>query len=152
MGPAAAVAEGATAREVARVLVDEGVPGAAVVDADAVVVGLVTENCLALGGRSRLRSCFDEPHSVTAGELMERHFTTADADEPLSAVVERMERRGVVLAVVHTGETVVGLLGVHDLLRPIAGVEPGPRQVGPLRFGTAVVRLPAGRGLGWLLE
>jgi CBS domain-containing protein len=162
MGPAVIVREDAPLREVAGLMLERHAQGALVVDARAVVVGVVTEHCLTLDGSFLRRACLEVPRlgdrwvtpleqidaacvaaeSVTAQEVMETRITSATADEPVGAVVERMLRGGADCAVVCQAGSVVGTLDGHDLLRRVAG-SPASPGAGASRIDGAPVRLGA---------
>jgi CBS domain-containing protein len=104
------------------------------------VVGLITERQLTLDGRylrlastkvprihGRWVTALEEvqaaciaARTVTAGELMERHFTSVCVDEPVGAAIDRLQRRDADYAVVRDGSRVVGMLSGRDLLRQFA--------------------------------
>jgi CBS domain-containing protein len=141
MGPAIAVAEDTSLREIATLMVARHVEGVLVVNAQAEVVGLVTARQLTLDGHYLRLACAEVPEiggrwvtaleefdaactaarTLIARDVMERRLTSACADEPVAAAVERMVRREAECAVVHQGGSVVGMLGSHDLLRKVAG-------------------------------
>ncbi len=148
MGPAVVVHEDATLRDVACLMLQQQVQGVIVVDARAAVVGMLTERQLTLNGRYLQLACLEVPEisgrpvtpreevdaaciaatTLKARDIMERCVTSASADEPAGAVVERMLRREAEFAVVYRGNAVVGMLGSHDLLRKVAGE---PTLAGP---------------------
>jgi CBS domain-containing protein len=141
MGPAVVVHEQTTLRDVACLMLQQQVQGVIVVNAHAGVVGIVTERQLTLNGRYLQLACLEVPEiggravtareevdaaciaatTVQARDIMERCVTSASADEPVGAAVERMLRREAEFAVVYRGSAVVGMLGSHDLLRKVAG-------------------------------
>jgi CBS domain-containing protein len=164
MGPAVVVREDAPLREVAALMLERHAQGALVVDARAVVVGVVTERSLTLGGDFLRRACLDVPRigdqwvtpleqvdaaciaaeSVTAREVMETRITRASVDEPVGAVVERMLRRDAECAVACQDGAVVGTLDGHDLLRRVAGAAALAPSDRPTTVGGASLRLPVG--------
>lgn len=141
MGPAVVVHEQTTLRDVACLMLQQQAQGVIVVNAHAGVVGILTERQLTLNRRYLQLVCMEVPEiggrAVTARDevdaaciaatrlkardIMERCVTSASADEPVGAAVERMLRREAEFAVVYRGSAVVGMLGSHDLLRKVAG-------------------------------
>jgi CBS domain-containing protein len=141
MGHAVVVAEGTRLRDVAALMLARAVQGVLVVNAQAEVVGVITERQLTLSSHYLHLACAEVPEvggrsvttldevdaaciaarTLTARDVMERHLSWVCADEVAAAAVERMLRRDAEYAVVHQGNAVVGMLGSHDLLRKIAG-------------------------------
>jgi CBS domain-containing protein len=122
-----------TFKETAERLLDYGISGAPVVDADQRLIGLVTEADL------MTKEAFDTRHrrplealvglvngdrrwtgkaaGLTAGDVMTTDVVTARPDEDIRAAARRMLERGVKrLPVVEDGR-VVGIVSRHDLLR-----------------------------------
>jgi CBS domain-containing protein len=168
MGPVVTVPTDATLREAAQRMLKAEVQGMVVVDAGDNAVGIVTERQLAfderhltlaslkipeIDGRSATRldgvdaACIGAA-TLTAGDVMENSFLVADVEEPLSALVDRMNRRQSEFALINRGGDVVGLLGRRDLLRRVAG-EPACAQMPCM---AAHVKSAAGRRslLSWL--
>jgi CBS domain-containing protein len=161
MGPAVAVHEQTTLRDIACQMLARQVQSVVVVDDCAKVVGVVTERQLTLSDAYRRLATMEVPEiagrwvtvreevdaaciaarTVEAREVMERRLTCACADEAVGSAVERMRRREAEYAVVHRGGVVVGMLGSHGLLRKVAG-EPAcasqPTDTPPRIDGQAV--------------
>jgi CBS domain-containing protein len=147
MGPAVTVTEDTTVRDVAALMLARQVQAVLVVDAQAKVVGAVTERQLTLNGHYMRLACAEIPEidgrsvttldevdaacmaasTLTARDVMERSLLRVCTDEPVAAVVERMLRRDADCAIVQQGSSIVGMLGSHELLRRVAGRAPTVR-------------------------
>jgi CBS domain-containing protein len=168
MGPVVTVPANATLREAAQRMLKADVQGVVVVDAQDNAIGIVTERQLAfderlltlaslkipeIGGRSATRlddvdaACIAAA-TLTARDVMDKHFLVAEVEEPLGALVDHMNRRESEFALIHRGGDVVGLLGRRDLLRRVAGE---PACV-PTPCMAAHIKSAAGRRtlLSWL--
>jgi CBS domain-containing protein len=141
MGPVVVVRLDTSVREVASLMLAQRAQGVLVVDDHAEVVGVVTERQLTLDGHYLRLACTEVPEidgrwvtalqevdaaciaarTLTARDVMDRRLTSACTDEPLGAVVERLLCRDADYAVIHEGDTVVGILGGHELLLKLAG-------------------------------
>jgi arabinose-5-phosphate isomerase len=85
----------------------------AVVDGGNVVVGVVTS-----GDLTRLMERREDFLEVPVGEVMTRTPKLAHPDEVASAVVLRMEQRGIMaMPVVDEAGKLAGIVHLHDLLR-----------------------------------
>jgi CBS domain-containing protein len=152
MGAAAVVREGTALPEAAECMLRQQVGAVIVVNARGLATGILSERHLTLNERYlRLSSIAVRP--LTARDLMDTYLIRVRIDEPLSAVVDRMLRRGADYAVVHQSGTVVGLLGSHDLLRQVAGKRADSAAPRPVSIdGQCVaVALEQPSVLGWLL-
>jgi predicted transcriptional regulator len=175
MGPAVAVREDATLREVARMMLECHVDSVLVVNSHAEVVGIVTQRQLTLDERylriasvevpeigGRAVTGVDEVDAacvaalrLTAKDVMEKRLISACVEERVGEVVQRMLRRDAGYAIVQQGGSVVGMLGSHDMLRKIAG-EPSRAHLActlsvdgqPVRFSNGHER--ASSVIGWL--
>jgi CBS domain-containing protein len=165
MGPALTVTEEKTVRDVAAVMLARQVQAVLVVDAQAKVVGTVTEGQLTLNGNYMRLACAEVPEidgrsvttldevdaaciaasTLTARDVMERSLLSVGPDEPVAAVVERMLRRGAHCAVVQHWGAVVGMLGSHDLLRIMAGDPPSVRKPTDTRVNGQSVHIGSNR-------
>lgn len=120
--------------EVARLLVDNGVSGLPVVDADRHVVGVVSEGDLLVkqGGAgapsrrplarifepARARAEEAKVEATTAGEAMTAPAVTVEPSHAISAAAELMTRRGINrLPVVDADGRLVGIVSRADLVR-----------------------------------
>jgi CBS domain-containing protein len=168
MGPVVTVSTEATLREVARRMLETDVQGVVVIDARDNAIGLITERQLAFDERHLTLACLKIPEiggrsaswldgvdaacmaatTLTARDVMEKYFPVADAEEPLGALVDRMNRRESEFALIQQRGEVVGLLGRRDLLRRVAG-EPA---CAPMLSMRAHIKSAAGRRslLSWL--
>jgi CBS domain-containing protein len=168
MGPVVTVSADATLREAAQRMLKAEVQCVVVVDAQDNALGIVTERQMAFDDRHLTLACLQIPEiggrsarrldsvdvaciaatTLTARDVMENYFLVADVEEPLGALVDRMNRRESEFALIHHGGEVVGLLGRRDLLRRVAGE---PACV-PMPCMAAHIKPAAGRRslLSWL--
>lgn len=119
-------------KDIAERLVRSGVTAVPVVEADGVLVGIVTEADLiakpALGDRrsrsaavidllsGRTRSWAAKASGMTAADLMTRDVMVCQPDDDVRAVARRMLQRGVKSIPVMAGE-LVGMVSRRDILR-----------------------------------
>jgi CBS domain-containing protein len=134
--PAPVVSPDTRVGDVARLVLERGADGVAVVDVDGRLVGVVTENDLVekharfhapwyvgfLGGVLPIDSERNEDHlrhvlSVTAAELMTRDPVTVSPDSDVDDAATVMVDRGIEPLVVVDGDTVVGLVSHADVIR-----------------------------------
>lgn len=134
-------------------MLDRGISGLPVVEADGSVVGILTEGDLLrrsetgtqkrrsrwlelLLGPGRLADEYVKTHARVVGELMTREVVAVGEDTPLDAVVALMEENRVKrLPVVRDGK-IVGIVSRADLLRALRhslGGAPAPAGDGAIR-------------------
>jgi CBS domain-containing protein len=132
----------ASFHEIVTLLLDYEISGLPVVDADGLLVGIVSEADLiskeaygeAAGRRRHLKLLRDHLHGNDTGwvhkaaarnarELMTSPVRTVSPDDSLAAAARIMLTEGVKrLPVVRDGR-LVGMLARHDLLRPLVGAD-----------------------------
>jgi CBS domain-containing protein len=132
--PAISVPPDATIRQVARLLVERGVSGLPVVDADGRVVGVVSEGDLLVKGvgpdsvpHRPLERLFGESRETqealarvearTAGEAMTAPAITIDASESLRGAAKLMTDHRIKRLPVVSGDRLVGIITRADLVR-----------------------------------
>ncbi|CAN5588469.1 hypothetical protein BH20CHL7_BH20CHL7_11880 [soil metagenome] len=111
------VAQDTALDEVAELLAQNDITGAPVVDADGLVVGVISQTDLV---RTVAVPSSDGRrwHGFTAQHVMSRHPVTAPVDLPLADAVRRLERHGVhrLVIVGDDGATPIGIVSISDLL------------------------------------
>lgn len=142
MGPAVAIPQDATLRQLAALMLERHVQAVLVVDTQRQAVGIVTERQLTLDERflnmASLQLDATDRHplrqidtidaallastTLRASDVMERRLLHVCIDEPLCAVVQQMLRREAEYAIVYERSAVVGMFGPRDLLPRIAGL------------------------------
>ena len=86
---------------------------AAVVDAQGILLGVVTS-----GDLTRLMEHEEDFFGVPVGRVMTRSPRTTTADELAAAVVGTMERHGIMaMPVLDDERRVIGMVHLHDLMR-----------------------------------
>lgn len=132
-------------RDVARVLVENRISAAPVVDADGRVVGIVSEGDLMLRaepGARRPRSwwlwlltsdddeaaAFVKAHGRRVSEVMTRDIVTVEENTPLAEVARILEERHIKRVPVLRAGRLVGIVARADLVRALASA---PEPVGP---------------------
>jgi CBS domain-containing protein len=117
--------------QVARVLLEWGLPGAPVIDSESRVIGVVGEDDLLarlrprarrrwwrmLAGRDDLANEYRRASGITAGEVMTHPAVTVAPALPVSSAVALLDDSGVGLLPVVDKEQLVGTLSCRDLLK-----------------------------------
>lgn len=143
--PVATVTEDTTLEAVARLLIDQQIGGAPVVDVEGRLVGIITESDFAARERGFPFSTFRFPQvlgqwmppegleeiykaarTTPASAIMSTEVATIAEDEPLEEVVRRMVRHDLRRIVVVRDDRPVGIVTRHDLMRVMLG-EAGTR-------------------------
>ena len=126
-----AIHRGTSIHQVARVLLERGLPGAPVIDSESRVVGVVGEDGLlarlrprrrrrwwqALAGGDDLANEYRRATGLTAGEVMTHPAVTVTPSLPISSAVALLDDSGVGLLPVVVEEHLVGTLSRRDLLK-----------------------------------
>lgn len=105
------MAEGDTALDAARVLVEHGIGSVVITEGDR-LAGIFTE-------RDLLRLTAETPgelHSITIGSAMTRTPVTAHPDDELTDMMGLMTERKIRHLPVVVGEQVIGIVSIGDLL------------------------------------
>jgi len=126
--------------EAIRLMLDRGISGLPVVDAQGYLVGMLTEGDLLrrvevgtsdhhrsgwwtfLHGASVSADEYVRTHSRQVGDLMTRHPVTITEDTPLEEVVALMEQKRIKRLPVLQGKAVVGMVSRSDLLGAVGAV------------------------------
>lgn len=103
----------ATTATAARLLMDHGVGGLAVVEGDAKLVGFVSERDLA----KIMTTETNDLRSVKVSSVMNRPAPTCAVDAPIREVMARMTRERLRHLVVMDGDRVAGVISVGDLVK-----------------------------------
>jgi len=123
--------------EAVRLMLQNDISGLPVIDADGVLVGIVTEGDFLrrteigterrrphwlefVVGAGRLAEDYVHSHGRTVAEVMTRDVVTVTEETPLDDAVELMERRHVKRLPVVRGERVVGIVSRANLLHALA--------------------------------
>ena len=121
--------------QVARILLEQGLPGAPVIDSEGRVIGVVGEDDLlarlrprgrqrwwqTLVGGDELAEGYRRATGLTAGEVMTRPAVTVGPALPVSSAVVLLDSAGVGLLPVVSAERLVGTLSYRDLLKCLSG-------------------------------
>jgi len=101
--------------DAARIMAEEDVGSVPVVDADAILAGMITDRDIAL----RVVAAGKDPSSTTAGEIATRQVSPAYPDEPLDEALEQMAYRQVRRLPVIEDDRVVGILAQADVVHEV---------------------------------
>jgi CBS domain-containing protein len=101
--------------DAARIMAEEDVGSVPVVDADAILAGMITDRDIAL----RVVAAGKDPSSITAGEIATREVSPAYPDEPLDEALEQMAYRQVRRLPVIEDDRVVGILAQADVVHEV---------------------------------
>jgi CBS domain-containing protein len=140
MHPAVCVTSDAPAREVLKVLLDNNVPGAAVVDKDGTLQGFVTDGHLLDSALPPYMKLMDSMNFVPenadkwvsylieaadrpVAEVMSREVSHVDVGRSEIAVAHKMVHDGVSSVVITREGKVVGIVNRLDLYSAIVGLE-----------------------------
>jgi len=142
--PALTVSEDATLEDVARIMLDRGIGGLPVVDAEGHLRGIVTESdfcgreCFVPFSAYKLPRMFGQwmptdgveaiyrtARAMKAGAVMSHPVVTTTEDEPISSLVRRMIERNIKRLPVVRGDIPIGMITRHDLLRLMANSSEG---------------------------
>lgn len=135
------VQDEAPLNEAIRLMLDNGISGAPVVDASGAVVGMLTEGDLLrrmetgterkrprwlefLVGPGKLADEYVHSHSRRVKDVMTRTVVSVTADTPLEDVVRLMERHHVKRLPVLDGERVIGIVSRANLLQALSLAAP----------------------------
>ena len=140
MHPAVTVAPDATEREALEVLLENNVPGVAVVESDGTLVGFVTDGHLLASALPKYFSTMNDVSFISEGADAWVRYFTESADRPVSEVMtqkvsqidvgkseivaaHKMVHDGVSSVVVTEGGRVVGIVNRLDLYAAILGLD-----------------------------
>jgi CBS domain-containing protein len=101
--------------DAARIMAEEDVGSVPVVDADAILAGMITDRDIAL----RVVAAGKDPSSTTAGEIATGQVSPAYPDEPLDEALEQMAYRQVRRLPVIEDDRVVGILAQADVVHEV---------------------------------
>ena len=142
--PVISVTPDATVQEVAALLLRHRISAVPVIDERAGLVGIVSEGDLLhrtengtadrprswwrrmLASEEDLAAEYIKSHARRVRDVMTRPVVTVDADEPLQAVADRLEKNRVKRLPVLRDGKVVGIVSRADLLCGLANVRPEP--------------------------
>lgn len=136
VSPVHVVPDTATLEDVARAMLEHGVGGLPVVDADGRVVGMITQSDFSARehglpfstlqapqlfqrwiGKESVEAIYEEAKSRSVKDFMTRRVGTVDEDATLNDVLDLMLKRDINrVPVVRDGKP-VGMISRHDLLR-----------------------------------
>ncbi|MBA3609831.1 MAG: CBS domain-containing protein [Rubrobacter sp.] len=139
MRPADSVTPETSAREALKVMIDHGVPGVAVADADGTLRGFVTDGQLLASALPNYMKMMDSLSFVPESADTWVHYVTEAADKPVGevmtdevssvevgtselAVAHRMVHDGVSSVVITEGGKVQGIVNRIDLYAAIVGL------------------------------
>lgn len=147
--PVVTVGPDATLEQVARTMLDHGIGGVPIVDADGRLQGIVTESdfcgreCFVPFSAFKLPRVFGQwlpkegleaiyqaARAMKARDVMSAPVITASEDETVTELVRRMVERDVKRLPVVRGGTPVGIVTRHDLLRMMAVTAEAVRPAG----------------------
>ncbi|MGE5226305.1 MAG: CBS domain-containing protein [Planctomycetaceae bacterium] len=119
--PAVVVGPDEPLRAVARLLIEQGVSGAPVVDGSGTLVGMVTEaDLIALEVEAALRKDqgvkVEAPAPKVAGDVMTRVVVSVEEDAPISEVASLMVHHGIRRVPVLRDGEVVGIVSRRDVI------------------------------------
>ena len=112
----ATIPVGASPFEAAERMGEAGVGSLVVLNADGAPVGMVTDRDLAL----RVVTRASDPEAVQIGDVMTEPLVSVKADDSAEAVSAIMKRSGIRRVTVLSGEKLVGIVALDDLLRSLA--------------------------------
>jgi CBS domain-containing protein len=129
----------ASIADATRAMLEHGISGLPVVDADGRVAGIITEGDLLrraetgtqrkrsrwiemLVGPGKLANEYVQTHGRRVAEVMTPDVASVTEDTPLADIVDLMERRRVKRVPVLRDERIVGIVSRANLLRALAGV------------------------------
>jgi CBS domain-containing protein len=106
----------ATLTEVAKVMRDERVGSAVVVDGKGTVAGLLTDRDLVVSGLAEGR----DPETCIANDILSTNVFTVEPDDSVASVARRMRDQGVRRVPVMRDHGLVGIVTLDDLLVHLA--------------------------------
>lgn len=109
--------------DIHRMLVQEEIHGAPVVDDDGRVCGVITSLDLLRPGADDL-----EPALLTAADVMTREVVAVSPDMPVAEVAQTMREQHVHRVLVIEDHELLGILTTFDLLRAFVRDEPRPTR------------------------
>ena len=115
------VALGDSVVEAAQIMEKEDVGSVPVVDADNILVGMITDRDIAL----RVVAAGRDPRSTTAGEVATKQVSPAYPDEPLDEALEQMASLQVRRLPVIEDDRVVGILAQADVVHEVRDKKAG---------------------------
>ncbi len=142
VSPVITVSEGATVREVAKILIEQRVSGVPVLDGTGKLVGIVSEGDLlhrveagterrrpwwleAFAGEWTLETDYVKAHALKVCDVMRRNVITAAPETPLYEIAELLEKHQIKrVPIVSRGGDLVGIVSRANLVRAIAATRP----------------------------
>jgi len=115
------VALGDSVVEAAQIMEKEDVGSVPVVDADNILVGMITDRDIAL----RVVAAGRDPRSTTAGEVATKQVSPAYPDEPLDEALELMAYLQVRRLPVIEDDRVIGILAQADVVHEVKDKKAG---------------------------
>ena len=115
------VALGDSVVEAAQIMEKEDVGSVPVVDADNILVGMITDRDIAL----RVVAAGRDPRSTTAGEVATTQVSPAYPDEPLDEALEQMASLQVRRLPVIEDDRVIGILAQADVVHEVRDKKAG---------------------------
>ncbi len=135
--PAVTVTVDMTVKDLVGLFRDQRIGGAPVVDAEGMLVGIVTEGDLMamdadlqmphyfelfdsiiyLGSQKKFKEQLKKAAAATVGDLMTPAPMTVAPDDPARAAATLMSRHGFDRVPVEDGGTVVGIISRHDIMK-----------------------------------
>jgi CBS domain-containing protein len=110
-GPLHVVQKDQTALEAAQLMTEKRIGAVPVLEGDQ-LVGIFTERDL----MTRVVAANKPPSTVTVGEVMTCNLIAAEADESYQSALRKMQRHGCRHLPVVSGEQLVGIVSLRDLL------------------------------------
>jgi CBS domain-containing protein len=137
VSPVITIRPDAAVRDAARLMLDHGISGVPVVDAEGNLAGIVSEGDLIrraeidtqtrrswwldlLTSRDRLADEFTKAHALKVADLMTRDVVTASEDASLADIATLLERHGIKRVPIMRDGKVIGIVSRANLLRALA--------------------------------